>query len=489
MNKSKLFTIGGALMASTALAGAANAATVGRIAAGPTYTTTALSVANTVFGVTTTQANAVTVSGATFAVNLANTFLPNTRFNATLNLSGAQFVTSGIKVSLLARSASGSTFAGTVTGACANVTPLVDKILISNCEMSTGTASFNTATVGGIQLSGVVFNTAAGLATAGTSISLSGTVNDAANPSTVLENITSGNLITSAAPITTTITAGTSAVANPNTTPTAFTNFSAGGGDGLTVTLATVNITSSGAVGTDLASAVTVNLGSAGDRAASSVNITLTSAAFSDDALSSVVSTGPLAFTFTPAAFSGGSVALNSNAANLSTGATTVNAIFNGTSAIDTAAAGTVTVAYGSGASNGVIAAAGATGSTAAITLGGFSAEFNTAYASNSAFQSFIRIHNNGNAAGAVTITVLNDATGATLGTHTTSSIAVGQTLQVSMPDIEAGAGITTPSGFYTLKVTGPIVGYAQHVLWNPNNESFTDLSGFRNAGSNTNVP
>ena len=164
----------------------------------------------------------------------------------------------------------------------------------------------------------------------------------------------------------------------------------------------------------------------------------------------------------------------------------TVSLVFDGTAAINQASAGTVSVVYGSGGAGGnsVAAAAEASGTTAAIAAGGFQAEFNTAQATGGDFGSYIRIHNNGAAAGTVTITVLNDATGASLGTYTTGSIAVGQTLQVDMPTIETGASITSPSGQYTLQLAGPIVGYAQHVLYNSTTGQFTDLSAFRNAGS-----
>ncbi len=199
--------------------------------------------------------------------------------------------------------------------------------------------------------------------------------------------------------------------------------------------------------------------------------------------------------TLWPAAFSSGVATFNLNQATSTyTGVhsvQTVSLVFDGTTAINQASAGTVSVVYGSGGAGGnsVAAAAEASGTTAAIAAGGFQAEFNTAQATGGDFGSYIRIHNNGAAAGAVTITVLNDATGASLGTYTTGSIAVGQTLQVDMPTIETGASITSPSGQYTLQLAGPIVGYAQHVLYNSTTGQFTDLSAFRNAGSTRNQP
>jgi hypothetical protein len=493
MNKSQFYTLSGVLLASTALAGVANAGSVGFVPVTGVgqINTTAKSVSTTLFGGTTAQRNAVTLTALGLSASFTNSLAADSRFNVTLNVAGAEFNNLSVGVSLLTRATAGGTFTTTVGGACANITPLVDKILINNCELSTGTANFNTGLVGGIMLSGATFNNAGALATAGTSISLSGTVNDNANPSIVIENITSGNVVTSANPLTTTVTAGGGAVTNPATTPTAFTNFtSSAGQSGLTVTLATVAVTATGALGTDLTTMVTANpAGGDGARANSSITITVESATLSDDALVSLYTTGALA-GLTPATFSGGTATLTDNATDAS-GSTVILARYNGTAAIDSAAAGTVTVAYGGGVvgTARALAPTGASGATAAISAGGFSAEFNTAQASGTEYQSFIRIHNNGTSAGTVTITVLNDADGTTLGTHTTGSIAVGQTMQVGMPAIEAGAGITSPSGQYTLKLTGPIVGYAQHVLWNSTTGQFTDLSGFRNAGSTNNVP
>ena len=116
--------------------------------------------------------------------------------------------------------------------------------------------AFTGAFIGGLQLEGVVFNNASGLATAGGTISLSGTVYDNTNPNIVIETITSGTVITSADPGKTTITAGATAITNAATTPTAFSSFQAPVNGGLTLTLATVAITSNGALGTNLASVV-----------------------------------------------------------------------------------------------------------------------------------------------------------------------------------------------------------------------------------------
>ena len=93
-------------------------------------------------------------------------------------------------------------------------------------------------------------------------------------------------------------------------------------------------------------------------------------------------------------------------------------------------------------------------------------------------------ITNNGIIAAVATVTVRNDATGASMGVYTTSSIATNQTLQISAKDIETGAGITSAAGVnYTLSISGAFSGYAQHIIFNPATGQLADLSSFRNRG------
>ncbi len=509
MNKYQLHTLSGALLASTALAGTAYAGTVGTIAAslgvsGSSVSDKTQSIANTIFSATPATANAIAFSGASddtahLAVAFANRLAVDNMINVTVDFTGATLVTTSAPMvnGLVSDNGATTTFTTTITGPCSSSTPLVNKILLNGCSLKStddvGGDAQTAAFIGGLQLEGVVFNNASGLAWAGGTVSLSGTVYDNKNPNIIIETITSGAVITSKDPGKTTITAGATATTNAATTPTAFSSFQAPFNTGITMTLATVAITSNGALGTNLASVVVPD-GATGVNGSSSVAITVTSAAFSDDAAASATlsNLGGEAnlVTLTPAAFSSGVATFNLNQATSTyTGdnsVQTVSMVFNGTAAINQASAGTVSVVYGSGGAGGnsVQAAASASGTTAAISSGGFQAEFNTAQATGGDFASYIRIHNNGAAAGAVTITVLNDTTGASLGTYTTGSIAVGQTMQVDMPTIETGASITSPSGQYTLQLAGPIVGYAQHVLYNSTTGQFTDLSGFRNAGS-----
>jgi len=510
MKKSQLYTLSGALLASTALAGVANAGTVGRVDAqistnGGNMITATASIANTLFSTTAATANAVQFGAGTgansnpLAASFTNTLPVSTSFNATINATGATMNNPNVGVAVLARAASGTgTFIGTIQGACNSITPLVDKILVTACQISSfatagvGGAAAVSALAGGLQFSGVIFTNASGLATAGGTIALSGTVNDNGNPAIVIENITSGNVVTSAAPLKVSSAAGATVVTNATTTPTAFTSFSTSALGSLSMTLATVTISNVGTLGTDLNTIVTSD-GNTGQAAAGTVAITVTSAVLADDATVALRlnnATTNQASVITPAGLTTGAATFNVTGTNFRN-ATILQANFNGTSAINAAGAGTVDVAFGNGAPNGhAQTPAGLTGgATASVVAGGFSAEFNTALASGGDFQSFLRIHNNGNSAGTVTITVLNEADGTTLGTHTTGSLAVGQTMQVDMPTIEAGAGITTPSGTYTLQLAGPIIGYAQHVLFNASTGQFSDLSSFRNGGSSSNVP
>ena len=84
----------------------------------------------------------------------------------------------------------------------------------------------------------------------------------------------------------------------------------------------------------------------------------------------------------------------------------------------------------------------------------------------------------------------LRSVEGAQLGsTFTTATIAAGQTLQLSSKDIEGSAGITAAAGVnYTIQITGPFVGYAQHIIFNPVTGQLADLSSFRNRGGSGGV-
>jgi len=509
MNRQQIYTLSGALLASTALSGVATAATVGSTT-DLTFSATALKVSNTIFSATAATADAQTIrmGGPTLALSFNNSFPLATKFNATINVTGAKFVTSGTySPSILTRNPAGTgTFFSTVSGAadisCTAVTPLVDFLTVSGCglQFSNGGTTVTltngggaTLTAGGLQISGVVFNTASALATAGNSITLSGTIVDNTNASQLFENITSGAIVTSAAPITVTVTPVTgSAIANATTTPVAFLNIASGGGvgaaNGLTVQLATINITSTVARSTDLSTFITVATASA------NLAVSVTSDVLTATGVRlSLINAANAVTTLTPAMFSGSTATFTLATVAGHAGDNVLMAKYDGTTAIAAAAAGTVAVTFVANAGN--TAPVGGSGTTTSVVRGGFSAEINTFQSSagngSSLFQSFLRIHNNGNASGAATITVRDDShdDGSVLGSFDTEEIVAGGTLQLSAAAIEEGAGITEPAGQYTISVTGPLVGYVQHVMFNNANNAFSDLSSFRNGGSTTNVP
>jgi len=97
MNKSQLYTLSGALLATTALASVAQAGTPGRVqaslgAAGSQLITTTANIANTLFSTTASTANGISFSGGSgasgntvynpIAVRFTNNLPSNTRFNA-----------------------------------------------------------------------------------------------------------------------------------------------------------------------------------------------------------------------------------------------------------------------------------------------------------------------------------------------------------------------------------------------------------------------
>jgi hypothetical protein len=93
--------------------------------------------------------------------------------------------------------------------------------------------------------------------------------------------------------------------------------------------------------------------------------------------------------------------------------------------------------------------------------------------------QSYLRFHNAETTQGLVTVTVLDDSTGATLGVWS-SPVLANASIQVPVATIESQAvpAITPTGGTYTLMVDAPMMGHVQHVIWNPLGASLTNLSG-----------
>ena len=499
MNRQTFFTLGGALLASTALTSGAMAGTAGNTAVGGgAYSTTSIKVANTLFSTTATTADALTLGGVpNFALSFCSSCnIPsNTSFGINLTFTGASpsNVTTG-SVSLLLRSSGNlTTFAGTVgantTLICTSAAAIGQAILISGCTVTTGSTG---VLVGGILFSGLQFTTANALATVGGTVTVSGTVSTSG---TTIDTIT-GTLLASAAPATAVVTTPASVTISALSTPNAFVylqdtqvgtftnnNF-------YTVTLAAVTLSAvTGVKDTTLTTDAALNA------TVSSVAITVTSAALNTAGnYVTLYSNGGIQVSVTTAAFSGGSITFTVNTTSTTDQQYLVKVSYDGTTQIPAApSAGSVSVKLGAG---GIQSVGSATGSTATVSRGGFNGELNGLYSSaiskltTPAYNSYVRIHNQGVLAGAATITVVHDATGVTIGSFTTSSIAAGATLQLSAADLETGAGVTTSAiELYTVKITGPFVGYTQHVVYNPTTGAINDLSSFRNSGATVGRP
>lgn len=501
MNRQTFFTFGGALLASTALTSGAMAGSVGQIGAGGTaYSTTSIKVANTLFSTTATTADAITLGGAqNFALSFCSSCnIPsNTSFGVNLTFTGASpsNVTTG-SVSLLLRSTGNlTTFAGTV-GAntsliCTSAAAIGQAVLIAGCTVTTGSTG---VLVGGILFSGLQFTTANALAAIGGTVTVSGNVSTSGS---TIDTLT-GTVLTGATPAVVTVTTPASATISAQSTPNAFTYLqdtqagTFGNNSIYTVTLAAITLSSvAGVKDTTLTTDVTL------PAVVSSVNITVTSAALNAAASYAMPFTdGTQGTAITTAAFSTSNTVtftINTSAANHQF---LVKVVYDGTTQIPAAAtAGSVTAKLATG-SAAVQALSSGAGSTASVSRGGFNGELNGLYSSaiskltTPAYNSYIRIHNQGAVAGAATITVVHDATGVKIGSFTTSSIAAGATLQLSAAALETGAGVTTSAiELYTVQVTGPFVGYTQHVVYNPTTGAINDLSSFRNSGATVGSP
>jgi len=513
MNRQTFFTFGGALLASSALTGGAMAGNVGTIdatgtgqaAAAAAFSTTIIKVANTIFSTTVATADALTVgSQKNFAIQFCPTcnVSGGVTFSVTANVTGATPTNVTTANTYLLQRVAGATALSTVasgavvTAACTNAVAISNTIYVSGCLLSTG----GTNKIGGIAFSGLQFTSANGLATVGGTIGLNGSI-VTTNPSGITIDTFSGTIVTSATPLTATITASTTATASALSTPSAFTYLTAvqAGQSVFTMALATVNITRVASVlGMTLGAAVTTT------DVISSVHVTVQSGVLSSAVKGANVIVGDggadLLAIVTPAAFSSNNTLTFALAsANVAT-LFSIQVVFDGTTQVPASlTAGSVTLKYGSqnAAGPGQIAAtAPAVGATAKLERSGFSGEVNSLYSTaiskltTPAYNSYVRIHNNGLIAGAATITVIHDATGVTAGSFTTTAIAAGSTATISAADLEAGAGITTSQiELYTVKVTGPFLGYIQHVVYNPTTGQINDLSAFRNAGSTVSVP
>jgi len=514
MNKQQLYTFGGALLASTALSGAAHAMTFGKSVSGSlTFTTSAISVATTLFATTASTANEVVLSAngaqrvmGRFSNVYSAASVASTGFTVEMSPTGATFGNAGIEsADFLIVGSHGTTFQSTIAASavCASAVGFATQFVLNGCTAATGTAGGSSVNmsmaIGGVMFSGVTFANASGLATAGSAIQLTGRIyNTSTNGN--FEAATTNNIITSAVPLSVSTTVRANTTVSAVSTPLAFSSLSSSNTGvataTLTMDLTQVLITGTGTFRADLN---TISLAS---NEISSARITVTSALLSSGAVHNVFVDRSLNGTaaarvnnLTAANFSGGTVTfVVEDAAQTSY---MISVAFNGTTAIPAVSTGTTTVTFGLETGNGQIIGSVSAGA-AGTSQGGFRAEVNMFGASNAApYGSYLRIHNNGAVAGTVSITIRNDdhTSGAMLGsTFTTAAIQAGSTMQLSAAEMEGtttstklpsgGANIPAESrtGAYTIQLTGPIVGYAQHILFD--GSSVADLSAFRNGGS-----
>jgi|GEM_PF-4999984 len=484
MKRENLYLVGGALLASTALTTAANAgvfALKGDLTG--SVTATALGVSAQVFSATPAAAKTFGPIGLVYRFN-SGISMTQSSFNASIGITGAQFNTAGVSLEIRGFTGTvGATGSINLTGAAASVQcgviPSTSSITLSNCTL---TAFTGTGSIVGLIISNVVFDNATGLATAGGSIALTGSVTLIPSNSS-FDATASQAVLTSRNSLTATVAAATPSQINVGASP----SFSRLANGSLTVTLATINITQTGSLGSDLTSLVT---GATAVGAANSIK--LTSAALTDDATTkseAVLATAANSASRTLTSFGAGFVTFTFAAAAVQdTYSLTVN--FNGTSQIDNAAAGSVDVTFAALAADSVtsnnVAPPGATAAaTAALSRNGLSINVNSIQPSVAqgarTYSSLLRIVNTGSVAGTISIALRNNDTGAALGTYTSASIPAGGSIQVTSAALETGAGITpTASVLYQGTVTGSISGYVQHVNWNQDAGFFSDLSALR---------
>ncbi len=473
--KRQTLLIGGALLATTALSTNSYAAATIKTpaaAAGVPAAYNIPKVAAQIFGGATPQN--ITVGLHNFAIDFAAPAGLTATFDVNLDFVGAQLnAYTGQRTAFAESTAAGGTLIAVSFTGC-NVQLLQERIVIDTCLANSTTKRIDVLTV-----SGITYDEANGLATAGANISVSG-VAVGTTSRTTFETLASTNIVTSANALSGAVTAGATLNISNTATPTAFSKLASAATTG---SLAKVDSTLNPSVvgGTLTGGFLTVV-----STLSATTELTVTHGVLTDAATSkvevSLTGTGVVG-SFTPTTTAGSVASFNITAEASLIGSFDVNVQFNGTTAISEWAAGTVAIAFTTGTATET-AATGASGATAALTRSGFTTELNTVQSSfgngSSVFQSFVRITNNGAVPGTVSVVVKNDNTGATIGTFTTESIESKSSLQIGMPQIEAVVGVPTSNTLYRLEFSGAIDGYVQHVMYNVVNNTLTDLSGFR---------
>lgn len=473
--KRQTLLIGSALLATTALSTTSYAATIkaNAAAAAALGTFNVPKVSAQIFGGATPAT--ITVGDQQLGVDFSAPGGLTTAFDLQLDLVGADFnaFTQSIGVFRESSAVGGTLRAQTFTGCTPQL--LTERIILENCRSSA------TGRIDAMILSGITYDEANGLATAGANISISGLVVGTTSRTT-FETIASTNVVTSVNSLAGSVTAGTVLSISNTATPTAFSKLT---GAATTGSLARVNSTlNPSVVNGSLAAFANVSSQSA------TVELTVTHGVLTDAATTKLqiseigVATATMA-SFTPTTTAGSVASFNITTEARLTGSFDVEVQFNGSTTISEWAAGTVAIAFTSGSATQA-AAPGASGATAALSRNGFTTELNTVQSTfgtgGTLFQSFVRITNNGAVPGTTTIVVKNDNTGATIGTYTTESIEAKSSLQISMQQIEAVVGAPASNIQYRLEFSGAIDGYVQHVMFNSVDNYFTDLSGARAA-------
>ena len=480
MNKQSLYMFGGALLATTALSTASQAALVKIDALGTLVSTsaiTSLQLATEVFSATATvAATAVIGSTSTAAAAGANVLIDfaaqlTSGFNVQINVTNAAF-TGTPTVVVYSQSSTGTLQISTTAGC--SIQSLPDKLLITSCTPG-GSTTLSRADA--MRIVGITYVSAGALITAGQVIKLDGLITNSAGTIT-FENITSATVVTSKSAGETAIQTGATVTVDQLATPV-FSKFT---GNTATATLGTIHFSATSALASDLSNAYSTAASISGTAEVKVAHPALTDL---PGLLSvSVVTPNASATTKSPGTYVSGTASFQIAAASLNNSIVTVT--FDGTSPI-AAAAGTATVTVTPTTSAGVItrAVAAFSGNLATYTRGGLSVElnslFNTSGAGSTLYRSLLRVANTSTIDGVATIAVKNDLTGASIGSYTTT-ITAGATKQISSADIESSITTALAVGApYKVTVTGTFNGYVQHLLWNSVTGLFTDLSGFRN--------
>ena len=411
----------------------------------PGTTLTAAPLSAQVFGASGPEN--VTLGTTSFIVNFSNSL--TSTFDFEIEGSNSNF-SSATTVGVAPMSASASTTLNDVVAASfsgCTVQVLTERILVEDCLRTNGLGGVGAPGIDAARITGVTFNEANGLATAGTSIALSGIVRGQSN--NTFETLSSASVVTSANGFSTTATGGSTITINNSAAPP----FSAIGA-GTTASLGTVATTNTATVGTNLVASIDTAAAASGG-----MEFTITHGVLTDSAVSRLdidVTGGTVSIL--PSAFNGSVASVNFATAAL-IGSFDIQINFDGTTAINAWSAGTIDVTHTAGAVN-LSAPPSASASLASLIRGGFTTQINTAQSTAgdgaTLFQSLVRVVNNGSVAGTVTLTVRDDTDGSLYGNFTTETIEPNSSIQISMGTIESGLGIT-PAGQYQIGVSGPI--------------------------------